>query len=133
MCPNAGGGGSCGVSANEYSCAHGAQINFGDPTPYLTYDIYQQPIRLQKLYTHFILEKTDFFKRLKAECCDCIIFNTKYICRVQDVGLASSKILTPHPTLHPTSVFSPCTKGGGVHTRRGVRGWGGQYFEGRQT
>jgi hypothetical protein len=27
----------CGVSANEYSCAHGAQINFGDLTPYLTY------------------------------------------------------------------------------------------------
>jgi hypothetical protein len=27
----------CGVSANEYSCAHGAQINFGDFTPYLTY------------------------------------------------------------------------------------------------
>jgi hypothetical protein len=26
------------VSANEYSCAHGAQINFGDLTPYLTYD-----------------------------------------------------------------------------------------------
>jgi hypothetical protein len=32
-----GGGASCGVSANEYSCAHGAQINFGDLTPYLTY------------------------------------------------------------------------------------------------
>ncbi len=30
-------GGSCGVSANEYSCAHGAQKNFGDLTPYLTY------------------------------------------------------------------------------------------------
>ncbi len=30
-------GGSCGVSANEYSCTHGAQINFGDLTPYLTY------------------------------------------------------------------------------------------------
>jgi hypothetical protein len=30
------GGGGCGVSANEYSCAHGAQINF--QTPYLTYD-----------------------------------------------------------------------------------------------
>jgi hypothetical protein len=27
-----------GVSANEYSCTHGAQINFGDLTPYLTYD-----------------------------------------------------------------------------------------------
>ncbi len=31
------GGGGCGVSANENSCAHGAQINFGDlhVTPYL--------------------------------------------------------------------------------------------------
>ncbi len=26
-----------GVSVNDYSCAHGAQINFGDLTPYLTY------------------------------------------------------------------------------------------------
>jgi hypothetical protein len=33
-----GGGGVCGVSASEYSCANGAQINFGDLTPYLTYD-----------------------------------------------------------------------------------------------
>jgi hypothetical protein len=30
-------GGSCGVSANEYGCAHGGQINFGDLTPYLSY------------------------------------------------------------------------------------------------
>jgi hypothetical protein len=29
------GGGGCGVSANEYSCAHEAQVNFGDLTPYL--------------------------------------------------------------------------------------------------
>jgi hypothetical protein len=29
------GGGGCGASANEYSCAHGAQINFGDLTPNL--------------------------------------------------------------------------------------------------
>ncbi len=28
----------CGVSVNEYSCAHGAQINFGDLTPYLTFE-----------------------------------------------------------------------------------------------
>jgi hypothetical protein len=34
MSPNAGGGG-CGVSANEQICAHGAQMNFGDLTPYL--------------------------------------------------------------------------------------------------
>jgi hypothetical protein len=38
--PNAGewGVGGCGVLANEYSIAHGTQINFGDRTPYLTYD-----------------------------------------------------------------------------------------------
>jgi hypothetical protein len=34
-----GGGGVCRVSAKEYSCAHGAQINFGDPTPYLAYGL----------------------------------------------------------------------------------------------
>ncbi len=38
--PNAGGGGTCGASANEYSFVHitwhGAQINFGDLPPYLT-------------------------------------------------------------------------------------------------
>jgi hypothetical protein len=28
------------VTANEYSCVHGAQINFGDVTPYLTYGFY---------------------------------------------------------------------------------------------
>jgi hypothetical protein len=45
MSPNAvvvvvrGGGWGCGVSANEYSYAHRAQINFGgDLSPYLTYD-----------------------------------------------------------------------------------------------
>jgi hypothetical protein len=31
------GGGGCGLSANEYSYAYGAQRNFGDQTPYLTY------------------------------------------------------------------------------------------------
>ncbi len=39
MSPNAGGGGSCGVSANEYICT-GAPINFGDLTPYFTYALY---------------------------------------------------------------------------------------------
>jgi hypothetical protein len=32
-------GGSCWASADEYSCAHGAQINFGDLTPYLTHGL----------------------------------------------------------------------------------------------
>jgi hypothetical protein len=29
-------------SQPEYSCAHGAQINLGDLTPYLTYDLNRQ-------------------------------------------------------------------------------------------
>jgi hypothetical protein len=39
MSPNGGGGGGGGggVTANESSCAHGALINFGGLTPYLTY------------------------------------------------------------------------------------------------
>jgi hypothetical protein len=41
MSPNAGGW-CCGVSANEHGCAHGAQINFGDLTPYLTYALHRQ-------------------------------------------------------------------------------------------
>jgi hypothetical protein len=36
--PNAGGG---RISANKYSCAHGAQINFGDLTLVLTYAEYK--------------------------------------------------------------------------------------------
>ncbi len=50
------GGGGCGISANEYSCAHGAQINFGDLTPYLTYVsyeywcIYVSPICVYTMY-----------------------------------------------------------------------------------
>ncbi len=35
MSPTVGGGGGCGFI---HSCAHGAEINFGDLTPYLTYD-----------------------------------------------------------------------------------------------
>jgi hypothetical protein len=37
--PKCGGGNRvCGVSANDYSCPHGAYISFGDyVTPYLTY------------------------------------------------------------------------------------------------
>ncbi len=44
------GGGSRGVSANEYSCTQGAEINFGDPTPYLPY-CREPRIQPQALYT----------------------------------------------------------------------------------
>ncbi len=37
---------------------------------------------------------------------------------------ASSELLTPRPPFHPASLSSPRTKGGGVHTRRAVRGGG---------
>jgi hypothetical protein len=35
--PRMRGRGVFGVSVNEFSCAHGVQINLGDLTPYLTY------------------------------------------------------------------------------------------------
>jgi hypothetical protein len=45
-----GGGGGCGVSANEYSCAHEAQINFGDltPYPYLIYGVFCNSVRPER-------------------------------------------------------------------------------------
>jgi hypothetical protein len=50
MSPNARAGEwGCGVSANEYSCAYGAQINFGDGTPYFTYDIVSNFYRALKI------------------------------------------------------------------------------------
>ncbi len=59
-----GGGGGCGVSANENSCTHGAQINFGDLNPYLTYDCQSSNnnsfrFRLSRnlLYWKFIFKK----------------------------------------------------------------------------
>jgi hypothetical protein len=40
--PKCGGRGRCWVSANEYSFSRGAQINFGDLTPYLSYAHHNQ-------------------------------------------------------------------------------------------
>jgi hypothetical protein len=42
--PKCGGwrGVDCRVSANEYSCAHGAQMNLEDLTPHLTYGLLEQ-------------------------------------------------------------------------------------------
>jgi hypothetical protein len=59
---------------------------------------------------------------------------TKYL-HVQSTEqcLASSKLLTSHPPLHPASVSFLRTKGGEVQTRRAVGGVGGQYFGRRQT
>ncbi len=48
------GWGGCMVSANEYSCAHGVHINFGDLTPYLTY------VRFPKRCT-YILEQVQLY------------------------------------------------------------------------
>jgi hypothetical protein len=49
MSPNAGRGWDCGVSANEYSCAHRIQINFGDLNRYLSYSFCEFH-RKRKLY-----------------------------------------------------------------------------------
>jgi hypothetical protein len=46
------------LSANEYSCAHGAQINFGDLTP-LTYMLNILQTLLRKQENSSVLEKKE--------------------------------------------------------------------------
>jgi hypothetical protein len=46
ICGGMGEGRGCGVLSSEYSCAHGAQINFGDHTPYLAFGSVQENISL---------------------------------------------------------------------------------------
>ncbi len=58
MSPNAGGLGGggeiCGVSANEYSCAYGAQINFVDLTSYINYMVLNVAHFFGRIYrTHY--------------------------------------------------------------------------------
>jgi hypothetical protein len=59
------GGGSCGVSANEYSCTHGAQINFGDLTPYITYapSLYPEAVRHEREISNAGKVKTGFCRK----------------------------------------------------------------------
>jgi hypothetical protein len=58
MSPNAGGEWRvAGVSANEYSCALGAQIHFGDLTPYLTYAQIKKVFSSFKWRTRSVLSK----------------------------------------------------------------------------
>jgi hypothetical protein len=48
-----GGGGWLQFSANEYSYAHGAQVNFGDQTPHVTYGSQIWGFSLQCFQTTF--------------------------------------------------------------------------------
>jgi hypothetical protein len=50
-----GGGWGLRVLANEYSCAHGAQVNFGDPTPYLAYDLSEQHFQDHSLTLEYFM------------------------------------------------------------------------------
>ncbi len=68
MSPNAGGGGGCRVSANEYSCMYtGAHINFGDLTPYLTYAHGQNPVTRKNLNVSSRKSFRNFFSRQKTK------------------------------------------------------------------
>ncbi len=51
--PKCGGeGGSCGVSANEYSCTQEPK-NFGDQNPYLTHGLFNFPLFICRRYPKF--------------------------------------------------------------------------------
>ncbi len=51
------------VSANEYSFAHGAQLNFGDLTPYLTYAWKNWLPAVQRSAVHFLKKLPTFRHR----------------------------------------------------------------------
>jgi hypothetical protein len=63
-----GGGGVCGVSANEYQLYEytGAQTNFGDLTPYLIYD-------LEEMFYSFTMVKYTVYVFLVKTLCDLFI------------------------------------------------------------
>ncbi len=54
MSPNGGGGWGYGVSTNDYSRTHGAQINLGDLTPYLTDVPVDKPLVAHKNAIHHV-------------------------------------------------------------------------------
>ncbi len=84
------GGGGCEASANEYSCAHGAQINFGDlrVTPYLTYGLVQHSSRVTNHSSYGInykgiIARKSYISYLRIHYTQTVIkdkiqFNTKY-------------------------------------------------------
>ncbi len=81
MSPKLGGGGGCGVSANEYRCAHGAQINVGDLTPYLTCEEALQNYQCLAEFTEYQLMKSEEKEGMLGWVCNCI-------CAI--IGLVSS-------------------------------------------
>jgi hypothetical protein len=67
-------GGGCGVSANEYMHLYtGAQINFGDPNLYLTYDSQQ---------CHFIV----FFLSQQRQRCHGFKYCGHFLEKIQVLG-----------------------------------------------
>jgi hypothetical protein len=77
------GGGGCEVLANEYSCAHGAQTNFGDLTSYLTYGCTQKLLKiriraaespwiLNLLHSYWLAQRLVVFLMLIIYVCGCL-------------------------------------------------------------
>ncbi len=102
------GKGGCGVSAKEYSWAHGAQINFGDLTPYLTYGATPLLQTSTDSSTHPVKNAPNIFRNKSAACSNRL--------RVQ---------IIPQPCR--TIFYSACILAwsGRVGGRGGVR-WGGR-------
>jgi hypothetical protein len=110
--------GSCGVSANEYSCAHGAQIYSGDLTPYLTYER-EAVLAAAQSINHF------YFRW----CAAATFFSPMRKCSLQTGNslLGGGEIITRDQGIHPNlSSGAPRWRlgwGGGVCLSQ--EGWGG--------
>ncbi len=107
------GGGGCGVSANEYSCAYhvsGAQINFGDLPQYLTYGC-------SYLYWYWPIASTQYSRSDLLERRGIILYLEYHnVCHL---------VLIDSPAPSPASECPPPeTNGGGGATL--ACGWGGE-------
>ncbi len=102
--------GSCGVSANEYSCAHGAQINLGDLTPYLTYGGEGLTRTPKKLAGGRKMCEWDEYKRGWEECSALISFDhpfTKLVSLCELKFWWTSKICLRHSLVKHDLSLSP--------------------------
>ncbi len=127
-------GGSCGVSANEYSCTHGAQINFGDLTPYLTYaEPYRRansPLLRLWFYPSGKSWTNKQYRRHQGKMSSSKKLPCKGTMRQVSICLRPPPLLLYTCILYTVLFIHTGRGGGGLNYREGQRGNGSQSWVG---
>ncbi len=109
------------VSANEYSCVHGAQIYYGDLTPYLTYE------------REAVLAAAQSINHFYFRCCAAATFFSPMRKCILQTGnsllLGGGEIITRDQGIHPNLSLvlrdgGWVRGGGGMSVTRGLGGGG---------